>query len=210
MYLHKGEYESAIQSYQAFLTKYHGLNYVKDAYYKTGICYWLAGRKTESSEHFNKAKEEGKESTEADKYAARSLADEILPNIKLAKIRYATDGGYYDVAKKITESVTENELTTSKEKIEFVYRKARLSDKSGSIKEAIKFYKETISIQQDENWYYAPNACLQLGYISMNQNKINDARNYFEKAIRYKKHEYKNSIDSKAKSALAQLNKKIN
>lgn len=31
--------------------------------------------------------------------------------------------------------------------------------------------------------------------------------NYFELALSYKKHEYKNSIDSKAKSALGQLNK---
>jgi tetratricopeptide (TPR) repeat protein len=208
VYLHKGEYETAIQSYQTFLNEYHGLNYIKDALYKTGICYWLSGNTSEATKYFNKAKEQGKEATEADKYAARSLTEETLPHSKLSKIRYATDGGYYDEAKKIIASIQDGDLATSKEKIEFVYRKARLYNKIGSLQEAVKLYLETIELQGEENWYFAPNSCLQLGYIFANENNIQEARQYFEKALSYKKHEYKNSIDSKAKSALAQLKKK--
>jgi tetratricopeptide (TPR) repeat protein len=207
VYLHKGEYESAIQSYQKFLSQYHGQNYVKDANYKIGICFWLNGNAAETTSYFGKAKEEGKESTEADKYASRSLAENIFPNIKLSKIRYATDGGYYDEAKKIAENVQDTELATSKERIEFRYRKARLFDKSGFINEAVKLYQETIELQGEQNWYFAPNSCLQLGYIAINKNNLKEARAHFEKALTYKKHEYKNSIDSKAKSALAQMGK---
>lgn len=208
VYLHKGEYESAIRCYQKFLKEYHGLNYIKDARYKTGICYWLTGNTSEAVKHFDQAKESGKEATEADKYAARSLADNSFPNIKLSKIRYATDGGYYEEAKRIVSSVEDRDLATSKEKIEFIYRKARLFDKSGSTNEAAKLYLETISLQKEESWYFAPNSCLQLGYIAINKNNLKEAKQYFEKALSYKKHEYKNSIDSKAKSALAQLDKK--
>jgi tetratricopeptide (TPR) repeat protein len=210
VYLHKGEYEAAIQSYETFLNEYHGLNYIKDAHYKTGICYWLAGNTVRATSYFKEATTKGKESTEADKYAARSLAEATFPNVKLSKIRYATDGGYYDYAKKVVISVSENELTSPKDRVEFIYRKARLFDKSGDHLEAVKFYKETISLQQEENWYFAPNACLQLGYILLDLNKSSEARQHFEMALSYKKHEYKNSIDSKAKSALAQLNKKAN
>jgi uncharacterized protein HemY len=49
---------------------------------------------------------------------------------------------------------------------------------------------------------------LQLGYLLVEQKQVKEAKKYFEKALSYKKHEYKNSIDSKAKSALAQLKKK--
>jgi len=208
VYLHKGEYTSAIQSYQKFLKEYHGLNYVKDAHYKTGVCYWLIGNSSEAVKYLDKAKEEGKEATEADKYAARSLTENILPNSKLSKIRYATDGGYYEEAIKIANHVQDSDLGTSKEKIEYGYRKARLFDKSGSIHEAEKLYLETIARQGEESWYFAPNSCLQLGYIFANRKNVKEARVYFEKALSYKKHEYKNSIDSKAKSALAQLKKK--
>jgi hypothetical protein len=56
-----------------------------------------------------------------------------------------------------------------------------------------------------ENWYFAPNACLQLGYLYQSRNMLAEAEEYFLRALAYKRHEYKNSIDSKARSALAQL-----
>ncbi len=208
VYLHKGDYEPSIRSYEKFLSEYRGLNYVKDAHYKIGICYWLMNNTNEAGKYFEQAKEAGKESAEADKYAARSLGENTYPNVKLSKIRYATDGGYYQDAKKIINSVADKDITNSKEKIEFTYRKARLFHKSGSITEGQKNYLETIEEQGEENWYFAPNACLQLGYLFVDQKQPKEARKYFEKALSYKKHEYKNSIDSKAKSALAQLKKR--
>jgi len=42
----------------------------------------------------------------------------------------------------------------------------------------------------------------------MNESDDAKATFYFKKALEYKKHEYKNSIDSKAKSALAHIIKK--
>lgn len=207
VYLHKGEYKSSIEYYQKFLSEYTGLNYVKDAHYKIGICYWLQGKSKDAQKYFAKAKTAGNESTEADKYAARSLAENTNPNIKLSKLRYATDGGYYAEAEKLIASVTDTDLPAKKEKIEFVYRKARLYHKSNSLPEAKKSYLQAISESGAENWYFAPNACLQLGYIFIDEKNEAEAKKYFEKALTYKKHEYKNSIDSKAKSALARLKK---
>ncbi len=208
VYLHKGEYESSIRSFQKFLMGYQGQNYIKDAHYKIGICYRLMNNTSEAVKYFEKAKVEGKESAESDKYAARNLAENTYPNVKLSKIRYATDGGYYESAMKIVNGVKANDLTTFKEKIEFTYRKARLFHKSGSQSDAKKYYLETIEKQGEENWYFAPNSCLQLGYLFIEQGQPEEAKKYFEKALSYKKHEYKNSIDSKAKSALAQLRRK--
>lgn len=208
VYLHKGEYDSSIMMYTRFLDRYRGRNYVKDAHYKIGICYWLSGKSEEAKKAFERAKIEGKETTEADKYAARSLAEATYPNVKLSKLRYATDGGYYEEAHAIISTITQHDLSSTKEKIELTYRKARLAHKIGSLQEAEKYYQETVTQQGEELWYFAPNACLQLGYLVLEKNKIEPARQYFEKALSYKKHEYKNSIDSKAKSALAQLKKK--
>lgn len=205
VYLHKGEYKLAIASYKKFLNHYTGLNYVKDAYYKIGVCHWLSGHAKDAELYFKKAKTAGNESTEADKYATRSLAENNNLNIKLSKIRYATDGGYYAEAEAIAATVSDKDLPSKKEKIEFTYRKARLYHKKGSLSEAKFYYTETIATSINDTWYFAPNACLQLGYIYLDENNSQEARKYFEKALTYKKHEYKNSIDSKAKSALAQL-----
>lgn len=207
VYLHKGEYELSIQSYQKFLSAYSGMNYVKDANYKIGICYWLQGKKKDAETYFEKADDEGNESTEADRHASRSLEEGSYPNLKLSKIRYATDGGYYAEAEAVVASVTEKDLISKEDKVEFVYRQARLFHKQNKTTKAKTFYTETIEKAGTENWYFAPNACLQLGYIFLDEKNTSEAKVYFEKALTYKKHEYKNSIDSKAKSALARLKK---
>ncbi len=203
-YLHKGDYLSSIAAYRWFINHQTGENYIKDAYYKIGICYWLHGNQNDALALFEEARDHGKESSEADRSAARALSDKNLPNVKLSKIRYLTDGGYYTEAEKLLTTVTAADLTLKRDEVEFFYRKARLAHKSGHT-DPVEFYLETIRRTGPESWYFAPNSCLQLGYIYQSQNKIKEAEEYFQRALSYRRHEYKNSIDSKARSALAQL-----
>ncbi|MBA4054525.1 MAG: hypothetical protein C0490_07430, partial [Marivirga sp.] len=208
VFLHKAEYLNAISSYRSFINHYKGQNHIKDANYKIGLCYWLNGNVNDATAMFKLARNTGKESMEADKYAARSLAEAELPHPKLTKARYFTDGGYYDKASEILESLTTNDLPTSRDQVEFYYRKARLAHKTHKMEEAKSFYLKTIELNGASSWYYAPNASLQLGYIALAEKDKVSAEEYFEQSLSYKKHEYKNSIDAKAKSALAQLDRK--
>lgn len=208
IYLYKGEYLNSISSYRWFINNYKGQNGVKDAYYKIGLCYWLNGNVNDAQSTFKQAKAMGKEASESDKYAARSLAENELPHIKLTKARYASDGGYYEQANQILESLQPAEIPTQRDQVEFFYRKARLAHKLKDLSAAKSLYQRSIDLNADESWYYAPNACLQLGYILWAEGNNTLARNYFTKALSYNKHEYKNSIDSKAKSAIAQIRRK--
>jgi predicted negative regulator of RcsB-dependent stress response len=208
VFLHKGQYLNSISSYHWFIDHYKGQNYIKDAYYKIALCHWLNGNKNEALILFKNARSKGKEATEADKYAARSLADNELPNVKLSKARYATDGGYYEQARQILSEILPAEIPHQRDQVEFYYRKARLAHKTNQLPAARLFYLQTIEMADEKNWYFAPNAALQLGYISLAENNRKEAKGYFEKALTYKKHEYKNSIDSKAKTALAQIKRK--
>jgi len=208
IYLFKGEYLNSISSYRWFINHYNGQNGVKDAYYKIGLCYWLNGNTNDAAEIFKQAKSRGKEASEADKYAARSLAETELPHINLTKARYAIDGGYYEQAKQILESLGPQDIPTKRDQVEYFYRKARLSHKLNDVDTAKFYYLRSIDLSGDEEWYYAPNACLQLGYIFWSENDDTLARSYFNRAMSYSKHEYKNSIDSKAKSAIAQIKRK--
>lgn len=203
-YLHKGDYLKSIASYRWFISHQHGQNYIKDAWYKIGLCYWLNGNDNDALAVFRDARNKGKEATEADKAAARSLSDPAPPHIKLSRIRYLTDGGYYKEAEKVMGSITSMDLPEVRDQAEYYYRKARLDHKMGK-GQAVDSYLETIKMTGQENWYFAPNACLQLGYIYQSQNKMAEAEEYFLRALAYRRHEYKNSIDSKARSALAQL-----
>jgi TolA-binding protein len=208
IYLYKGEYLNSISSFRWFVNHYRGQNGIKDAHYKIGLCYWLNGNSNDAQAAFKQAKSLGKEASEADRYAARSLAEDEPPNIKLTKARYAIDGGYYVQAKQMLESVAPGDIPTKRDQVEYHYRLARLAHNQNDLTAAKNYYRQTIDSNGNENWYFAPNACLQLGYIAWAEGDETLARNYFNRALSYEKHEYKNSIDSKAKSAIAQIKRK--
>jgi tetratricopeptide (TPR) repeat protein len=208
LYLYKGEYLNAISSYRWFIGNYRGQNGIKDAYYKIGLCYWLNGNSNDAQSTFKLARTMGKDASEADKYAARSLAENELPHVTLTKARYATDGGYYERAWMLLDSIQPSDIPTIRDQVEYFYRKARLAHYTDDVLNAKKLYMKSIEISGDQPWYFAPNACLQLGYIALNEGRESEAKSYFNRALSYGKHEYKNSIDSKAKSALAQMKRK--
>jgi len=208
VYLCKADYLKSIAAYRKFLNHYKGENNIKDAHYKIGLCYWLAGNANDARENFSVARDVGREVTEADKYAARSLAEDELPQPNLTQARYYTDGGYYNDAARILDNIPPSALKSLRDEVEYHYRKARLAHKTYKLGEAVTSYSKVIDINGNGTWYYAPNACLQIGYIRMYQKLDEEAEEYFEMALSYKKHEYKNSIDTKARSALAQLKRK--
>jgi tetratricopeptide (TPR) repeat protein len=106
----------------------------------------------------------------------------------------------------LLDELNPSSLTDKKSRVEYCYRQARLAHKINDLDPAKTFYKRTIELNEASEWYFAPNASLQLGYIYMEEKNKVEAKLYFEKALQYKRHEYKNSIDSKARSALAQIN----
>ncbi|MFM7856312.1 MAG: tetratricopeptide repeat protein, partial [Flammeovirgaceae bacterium] len=110
--LQKGEYQKAITYYQKFQKGYRSLSFKKDSYYKIAICYWLLNDHVNSKISFEKAKTIGKESAEPDKYAAKQLEESQMPNQKLLKARFATDGGYYEQANAALQSIGATELKT--------------------------------------------------------------------------------------------------
>ena len=205
IYLQKGEYQNAIDSYQKFLREFTGFNLIKDTHYKISLAYWLLNEQSNAYIYAGLAKNRGITETEADKHADKQLNYDQLPNQIILTIRLLTDGGYYDEAKDVISKSDQNNFNQLKDKVEFTYRIARLAHKTTELETAIKEYLKTIDKAKNNQWYFAPNSCLQLGYIYLKLNKMEEAKFFFKKATDYKKHEYKNSIDNKAKIALKSL-----
>lgn len=203
--LQKGEYAKSIQAYQKFIKAYRSSSFKKDSYFKISLCYWMLNNNTLAKENFEKAKVTGKDVAEPDKYAARQLEESSFPNKKLLKVRFCTDGGYYPEATDALKAIQSSDLVTYKDQTEYYYRKARLAHRTGDINSAKLFYQQSIDMTKDNPWYFGANAALQLGYIARDQKDYEKAKRYFELALTYKKHEYKSSIDGKAKSALEEL-----
>ncbi|MEO1050112.1 MAG: hypothetical protein AAFX87_05790 [Bacteroidota bacterium] len=209
IYLQKGEYDVAILYLNKFIESFKGANSIKDAHYKIFLAYWLSDRIEEADVYFQKAKRTGKRNTEADKHAAKMLASGQRPNKPIMKIRLSTDGGYYEIAKQLIEELNLEDLKEEKDRIEFQYRQARLHHKTGELNKAVSLYTKTIENAGKNPWYFAPNSALQLGYIYLDLENKEAAKKYFKLALTYRNHEYKTSIDNKAKSALSSLKKEI-
>ena len=206
-YLRKGNFQKAIKQYSRFIQYSKGTSNVKDAYYKTWLAYHLLGDSTQSQKYLKLASSHGETRSEADKYASKALKKGIAPNALIMRLRLLTDGGYYPQADSLIDIHPYPKFETLSEKVEFDYRKARLAHKQGKIDKAITLYEQVIGSAPQKGDYYAPNACLQLGLVYIERHRTEQAKYYLEKVKTYSKHAYKQSLDHKAKMALAKLKK---
>ncbi len=206
IYLHGGHYQKSIEEYRQFLEIQKGKDLVKDAHYKIAMCYWLAGNVAMSRGELDKAAVSGETRTEMDNYANYMIHSKKLPDRQLLKARYYTDGGYFQQADSILRQIEPSQFNRYPNLVEFYYRKARLYHKTGKIPEAVEYYKKTIELQGKENLYFAPNSCLQMGYLYL-KNNPEKACFYLRKVFSYKFDMYQQSIYEKARLALKKIKK---
>jgi len=204
--LQKGEYVQSIEAFKKFIAFYPSISFKKDSHFKIALNYWLLDDARNAQLYFDKAKTTGSAKAEPDKYAAYQLETGSFPNKKLSKVRFSTDGGFYKEATEILQSISPLDLPTAKDQTEYYYRKARLAHRTGELHAAKLFYQQSIDMTKNNPWYFGANAALQLGYLAKAQKDFISARKYFELALSFQRHEYKNSIDSKAKTELELLN----
>jgi hypothetical protein len=201
IYLQKAEYARALVYFNYFLENHTGKNYKKDARYKMFLCYWLNNDSTQAQLHFAKIKNEGRALLEADQYAQRVANSQTFPNAAIMRVRLFTDGGYFAQASEALQSI-KIQMLTGKDQTEYFYRAARLYHLTKQTELAIAQYKKTIEMGKTLPHYFAANSALQLGYLYKAQLQAKEACFYFKMALSFREHEYKNSIDNKAKAAL--------
>ena len=207
MLLQQGTYVTARFYFNRSISTIKGKNLIKDATYKLFLSYWLTDEDAIAMTYWKSIQTVGQTTFESDKYAQKIASNNEIPNKQLAKMRLYTDGGYYTKAFEIYNTTNLSDFTLKKDKIEYYYRAARLYQKSGRQKESIPYFLKviTLSSENKNNYYFAPNSALQLGYIYTQLKNYPQARAYFHQAIDYKNHEYENSIEQKAKIALNEI-----
>ncbi len=201
--LYRGEYAASAQQNEYFLRRYPGRHYRKDAAYKLYLAAWLRHDQPTAARWLAQIDETGRAQIEEDRAAQRFFDDRPALSEGLMRARLAADGGYWKIAQRLLNGFPLNPQTPRVQRAEWCYRQARVYHGQQRLDSARYFYVRTIQVAQDEPHYFAPNAALQLGYLYRTANEPKTARTYFEKALTYPQHEYKRSIDSQAKAALA-------
>jgi tetratricopeptide (TPR) repeat protein len=121
----------------------------------------------------------------------------------LLKARLLNDGGYHNEAYKLLANKTESSFDKIEEKLEFSYRIARIFDDLGKDEEAIQKYLIAIKIGANRKEYFASRAAYQIGQIYEMRGLKEQAIAYYQKCIEMEDHEFKDSLDQRAKAGIA-------
>ena len=197
------ELGEAAALFETFLRTFKGNFYVKDAYQKLSWCYYLQG----DAEAANKARQlllkRGNAVSDADKQAYREAKANTYPNPLLLKVRLLNDGGYNNEALQMLIGKTTATFAKPEEKLEFSYRVGRIYDDLGRSEEAVKAYNATIDLGKNSTEYFASRAALQTALIYEKEGRKEDAIKYYQACLNMGDHDYKDSIDQKAKAGIA-------
>lgn len=206
-YLMAGEYSRAISAYQGYLGSTKGKTYLKDTHLKLYYAYLFSDNREKSSYHFKMIPQSGNTHSEPDKNAGKlyQLISKETPPKELLQARIAAEGGYYPETLKYLKQV--KTLALNNEWLsEYHFLAGIYNHKRGQLAEAESHFQKAISTGSRTDWNSgSANASLHLGYVYQSGKQDARARIYFEKALSYKAHELKNTVDMKARAALDEL-----
>ena len=186
-----------------FLHRFKGRFYVKDVLQKLSWYYYLRGEVSRADSCRSQVLRRGSSEADADRQALKEAQSGKWPNRILLKARLLSDGGYFSEALQGLQGMNAGNFADPVEKCEFAYRLGRIYDGLGKDDEAIEAYANTIHVGEYLREYYAARAALQAGYIYERRGDKARAVSYFERCIGMKDHDYKNSLDQRAKAGIA-------
>jgi hypothetical protein len=188
---------------QRFIDNFKGKFYVKDVLQKLSWHYYLKGEQQKALVYRKKIAAQGSADTEADKQAQKDANSATWPNPLLLRARLLNDGGYHREALRLLHGKNVHDFALPEEKLEFAYRAGRLYDDLQADDEAIKFYIIAIDLGEKRKEYFAARAALQLGFIYEKKGDKATALTWFKRCISMKDHDFKNSLDQRAKAGIA-------
>jgi len=200
--LNKLDLKDAVLYLERFVNQFKGKTFIKDAYQKLSWSYYLQGNKPAAEAARKKLLERGSTDAEPDKKAQKDAKAGTYPNVILLKARLLSDGGYNGPALNTLKGYTKESFTKKQEQLELLYRLGRIYDDLHKDNDAIQYYNQAIELGKDETEYYAARACLQVAQIYEKQGKKSAAISYYQKCLDMDDHEYKDSIDQRAKAGI--------
>lgn len=206
-HLNQLQLTEANEAFLKFIQEFKGNFYVKDAYEKLSWIAYLQNDLKKAATYRQKILENGNLVTDADMSAQQNAKQQLWPNPILLKSRLLSDGGMQAQALKILSTAAPGSFKTEKDKTEYVYRLGRINDLIGNKDEALRNYAAAIEKGKLLKAYFASRAALQSGMIYEERKDWKNAERFYTICLDMKDHDYKNSLDQKAKSGLQRCKK---
>lgn len=193
--------------FKRYLQTTHSTFYIKDAWLSLAYTAYLQNNTSEMRRCLEQIKKQGDTEADADREALHVAESGTMPDKDLLRARLLNDGGYNAEALRILQTRTVSSFLLGDEQLEYIYRLARIHDELGHTEEALGYYQVTLKQAGSTTRYYPARAALQMGYIYESRKQTETAIQCFNKVLELKGHEYKNSLDQKAKAALNRIRK---
>lgn len=203
-FLRKLDYTEATLHYQKFLQVFQGQNFIKDAYRKLAWIKLLNADTVGYADNISSTADHGNSFIGQDKDAQREADTKFIPNVDLIKARLLFDGGYYHQADSILNTMNDLHLSED-QKIEQVYRRARIAHQMNNAKRAKQYYFKTIERGSKSPRYFAGNSALKLGELYESDSNYSEAVFYYKVCLDLDFEEYESGIHSKAKAGLRRI-----
>lgn len=197
--------EACKGQFDKFLTRYSGQAYVKDAYHKLSIYSYVNNDEEQYLSYKGRILEKGNTLIESDKQAERFANSNAPLHKDLLLARMYSDGGYIQKSLQVLQRIQENTLSETAHQTEYHYRFAKIYLVQKKQDNAIQHYKKTIELGTDRQEHFAARSCIELGELYEAKGQHKTALEYYKKCLAMKNHDYKSSLDQKAKAAINRL-----
>lgn len=198
--------DDAEHSLKRFVSFYKGKLYMKDAYRRISWHYLLKNDLDKFKIYRELSKRYGSSNSEEDKNIMRETTEGVSHDLVILKARLLFDGGYYAKAEETIKQRNPDQLKTEYQKLEYYYRYARILHEQNKYNKAIDYYTQVVKLSPvNTPYYFAPYACLHMGYIYQKMGFGQIAKSHFSKVDVYTKAEYHESIKVKSNKELQKL-----
>lgn len=196
---------SCIGYFQKFLEKNKGDVFLKEAWEKQALAWYIKGDMKQAEYCRNQIDLTGVERLDADKQAQKFYEKKTWPIRKLLQARLLLDGGYAGQALTVLSGISMNALPNAADKSEYYFRLGKAYEELSDNKKAIANYASAINIGKNRHEQFAARAALQTGVIYEHTGMKSNALKSYRQCLDMPSHDFQNSIDQLAKAGINRL-----
>jgi len=166
-----------------FLSAYPGLDYKKDACNRLSYHYLIQGDRRKYEEYRAMVSMVGQTLRDRDQEAMLEITSGVDPHPGLLTARLFCDGGYFDEALLIIESIDPENLDHVAYRLEYYYRLGRIKQLTHHLAEAVTALTKAYDEGRSQPYTFATRAALQLARISEENEDYAMANEWYNRSI---------------------------
>lgn len=188
-----------------FARRYKGRNFIKETYQKLAWHALIQGNNAGYRQYMELCIARGSATSGSDRSALREARSGEAPDPALLKARLLFDGGYFQKAFELLENRPPASFGHERHQVEYAYRMGRICHSLQRLDKAMLYYQAALRQGSKQGYFFACNACLQIGLIYEQRNQKDKAREFFQRCLALDSDEYETELHQKAKAGLNRL-----